>query len=362
MFLQHPSVVYCDSTGDSNKKAKHLFTVSGRHPSGKQFVFLRAWVHNQKRSTFKWLFQSVLRSVLPDATLRKIQLVLIDGDPQQRGAVESMLRTYFPSSDTQIGTCAWHLISQGFKRKIRDRSTFPESKHDLCNAFAKTLMSWLHSFTRPGHAENVEEFSISKKLLTTWIRSTKVTDLLGKETSHSLRQWLFNNVFTHEEYFCLFRRMRLQTFYQATTSPHEGTNFGSKSHSASVKPCHNMDKAGKALALQDALKSGTQSHNAHSDLIRKPVWSSSSTSKHILTTGESLLSQIYERVQLYEVRQISDCKWEVKFMRVAEDNKEEEEIETDGQDANNPFGFLVPRFDRIRKVTLHKDKSLRQAS
>lgn len=359
MFLQHPSVLYCDSTGDSNKKAKHLFIMSGRHPSGKQFVFLRAWVHNQKRSTFKWLFHSVLRSFLPHESLCKIQLVLMDGDPQQRGAVESMLRTYFPSSNTQIGTCAWHLISQGFKKNMRSRGTFPESKQGLYDMFVKTLLSWLYSFTRPGYIEDVDEFKISKKLLLRWIKSSKVTQLLGKETSVALREWLVNNIFAYEDYFSLFRRMHLQTFYQATTSPHEGTNFGSKTHSASVKPCHNVDKAGRALALQDCLSSGIHSHNAHSDLIRKPVWSSSSSSKTILTTGESLLSQIYERIKLYEVRQISDCKWEVKFIRDAEDNVEEEEIENDGQDPNNPFGLLIPRFERIRKVSLNDDKTMR---
>lgn len=358
LFRQHPFVLYCDSTGDSNKKAKHLFTVSGREPSGKQFVILRAWVHNQRRSTFKWLFQSVIRTFLPASTMQSIQLVLVDGDPQQRGAIESMLRTFFPSSDTKIGTCAWHLFSQGYKIHIRNVGTFPDSKKVLYDMFVKTLMTWLYSFTRPGYVEDIEEYNISKKLLSTWVKSNKVTELLGAETSVSVLRWLLDNVFPYEEYFCLFRRMYLRTFYQATTSPHEGTNFGLKSHSASAKPCHTMDKAGRAMSFQDSLKAGMHSHETNCAMMRKPVWSSSLSSKHLLTVAESLLTQMYERIDHYEVRHISKCRWEVKFCREPEDNGGEQEMESDGQDSENPFASMIPKFDRIRIVTLIEDDRL----
>ena len=200
---------------------------------------------------------------------------------------------------------------------------------------------------------------ISKKLLLTWIKSSKVTELLGEETSLALRQWLLDNVFPYEEYFCLFRRMHFRTFYQSTTSPHEGTNFGLKSHSASVKPCHAMDKAGRAMSSQDSLKAGMHSHATTSSMTRKPVWSSSLSSKHLLTVGESLLSQIYERVELYEVRQTTECQWEVKFLRDQEDNGVEQEMESDGRNSNDLFGFMFPKFDRIRTVTLLEDDWLK---
>ena len=67
-------------------------------------------------------------------------------------------------------------------------------------------MSWIYSFTRPGYVEDVEEYNIFKKLLSTWIKSSKVTELLGEETSLALQQWLLDNVFPYEEYFCLLQK------------------------------------------------------------------------------------------------------------------------------------------------------------
>ena len=92
---------------------------------------------------------------------------------------------------------------------------------------------------------------------------------------------------------------------------------------------------------------------------RKPVWSSSLSSKHLLTVGESLLSYIYKRVELYEVRQTTECRWEVKFLRDQEDNRVKQEMESDGRNSNDPFGFMFPKFDRIRTVTLLEDDWLK---
>ena len=170
LFRMYPYVIYCDTTSDTNKKAKHLFTMSGRTPSGNTFVFLTAWIHNQRQSTFQWMFESVLRSFIPKSILEKVQLILVDGDPQQRGALQTTIERYFPNNVTQIGTCAWHLFSQGYKRKGPKIGQIPDSKKSLYRIFQKTLLTWLYSFTRPGYVEDMEEYKISKKCLLAWIQ------------------------------------------------------------------------------------------------------------------------------------------------------------------------------------------------
>ena len=157
LFCMYPSVMYCDSTSGTNKKARHLLTISGRTPSGKTFVFITAWIHNQRRSTFQWMFKSVLCSFVPSSTLSQIKLILVDGDPQQRGALETTIRNYFPDNVTQIGTCAWHLLSMGYKRKGPTERMIPDSKLHMYKIVKKKLLTWLYSFTRPGYVEDFED-------------------------------------------------------------------------------------------------------------------------------------------------------------------------------------------------------------
>jgi len=59
-FRKFPYLIYCDATSDTNKTGNHLVTFSSRTPDGNQFIFLKVWVHNKKRTTFKWIFQVVL--------------------------------------------------------------------------------------------------------------------------------------------------------------------------------------------------------------------------------------------------------------------------------------------------------------
>jgi hypothetical protein len=51
-FQLFPEVVHCDSTCDSNNAGNHLLTFSACTSTGKQFVFLKMWISNQKRFTF----------------------------------------------------------------------------------------------------------------------------------------------------------------------------------------------------------------------------------------------------------------------------------------------------------------------
>lgn len=144
-----------------------------------------------------------------------------------------------------------------------------------------------------------------------------------------------------------------------------------KSHSAAVMPCHTMDKAGKALSLQDSLKAKHHSHEANMEMTKTAVWSQSITSKQLVRQAESILLNVYDRMSLYEARHVSENCWQVKFVNetigklddeeavLQETVKKMEEIESDGQDSSDPFGFLIPKFNRIRKVSLCEETFLK---
>jgi hypothetical protein len=84
-FMLFPEVLHGDCTCNSNNTNNHLLTFSCRTSSGKQAVFLKVWLPNQKRFSFCWVFKFVLSSLFDPSAFRRTRLVMVDGDPQQSG-------------------------------------------------------------------------------------------------------------------------------------------------------------------------------------------------------------------------------------------------------------------------------------
>jgi hypothetical protein len=154
-----PEVLHADCTWDSNNKNNHLLTFSCRTSSGKQVVFLRVWLLNQKRSSFRWVFKFVLTSLFNARTFHRTRLVLVDGDPQQRAELSNAIPEHMPNAID--GGCGWHIVEQGWKvhgpgkTAVRDvGGMWDKDKHNL---FRKHVKHWLCSWMTPGGAESKDE-------------------------------------------------------------------------------------------------------------------------------------------------------------------------------------------------------------
>jgi hypothetical protein len=82
-FRLFPFVIHLDGTKCTNNERRVLFTVSGRDSMGKQFVFLRAFIPNETAWMFKWLFGNVMPTLLGEDLLRRVRMVITDGDSQE---------------------------------------------------------------------------------------------------------------------------------------------------------------------------------------------------------------------------------------------------------------------------------------
>ena len=98
VFKLFPEVFRADCTCDSNIMGNSLLTFSCRTSTGKQFIFLKIWIPNQKRFSFRWVFKFVLTSLLPATSFRRTQLAMVDGDPQQRGELVLAIKECMPNA------------------------------------------------------------------------------------------------------------------------------------------------------------------------------------------------------------------------------------------------------------------------
>jgi hypothetical protein len=175
-LMLFPEALHPDCTCDSNNTNNHLLTFSCRTSSGKQVVFLRVWLPNQKRSSFRWVFKFVLTSLFDASRFRRTQLIMVDGDPQQRAELSKAISVHMPNAID--GGCGWHIVEQGWKAHGPGKTAVRDvgGKRDKDNLFKKRVKAWLYSWMSPGGVDSEDEHSVSKQLLFSYLASPEVLD------------------------------------------------------------------------------------------------------------------------------------------------------------------------------------------
>ena len=122
-----------------------------------------------------------------------------------------------------------------------------------------------------------------------FVQSNQVKDLLGSPFVDAVVQFVRENVFPHEDWFCYFHQLCLFHLETHTNCGHEGMNNGVKKHSSPVMPQNHLEHAIKTLNFNAHIKAlytcimVCQKSNAHK------LWSDTPTSAYITNPCESLL-------------------------------------------------------------------------
>jgi hypothetical protein len=153
-FNLFPEVFHCDCTCDTNNTNNHLLTFSCRTSTGKQIVFLRIWIQNQKRFLFCWVLKFVLTSLFETRVFLRTRLIMVDGDPQQRGELRKPIVVFMPNATD--GGCGWHLVEQGWKAHGPGVTAVKDvgCNQDKFNLFKKRVKDWCYSWMTPGGVES----------------------------------------------------------------------------------------------------------------------------------------------------------------------------------------------------------------
>jgi hypothetical protein len=344
-FYLFPEVFHADCTCDTNNTNNHLLTFSCRTSTGKQVVFLRIWLPNQKRSTFRWVFKFVLTSLFDERVFRRTRLVMVDGDPQQKPELKKAISQFMRNAVD--GGCGWHIVEQGWKRHIPGNNVVKEGNgsREKYNLFVKQVKNWCYSWMIPGGVESEEEYLVSKQLLFAYFASPEVLDACGGQPYivEQVSEFVRNHVLIYDDVFLFYPKKYLRYFDVKTSSAHEGTNLGIKEHAAAVLPSHKIDVAGKKLSLQSSMKGTLLDSESTFMASSQCLWSSSPTANHVTTLAESIISRSFERTHDYEARRTSVDSWEVHY--VGQDNYSTE-TERRSSEKNSP----IPIFTRIRVV------------
>ena len=230
---------------------------------------------------------------------------------------------------------------------------------------------------RPGYVESDEEYKISKVLLLQFICSAAVLQAADSRMHIviCILRFLQSHVFIYEDLYLHFKHKHVRHFDVAHGSQHEvyyfyilfscqkmvvlslthiysllvfqGTNFGLKSHSSSLKPTQGMDTSAQTLNLQADIKAGQMDEIIFNDYQNNnKMWSDWPTSPYTTTFAEGLINTVYNRHHLYTVWRVAERTFQVEFTHVAGT------IEVENDDIMNFRHIPIPLFKRVREVTV----------
>jgi hypothetical protein len=272
-FKLFPICCHIDATSDTNKEGCPLVTLTSKDAYGKMFIVLHAFPPSEQSWSFKWLFQTACPTLLGKKVMKKIRIIVTDGDSQEIAQLDDAIKKFFPEANRI--RCSWHIIYKGWHKRVKAPLGGTSHKKRALhlkgqsrpkgpplsglNKTARTMYQWMFSWAHPSYCETDKEYYVSKALFFTFVQSREVKEILGSVYVEAIINFARKNVLPQEDQMSYFKPHDLFHLETHTNCAHKGTNIGMKNCAAPVMPQNRLDRAVKTLHLNAEIKAANTS-------------------------------------------------------------------------------------------------------
>lgn len=367
LFHLFPEILMMDVTMGTNNEGRPLLVVACPGPDMAYFTPVRAFLPSQCRWVFQWIWTCALPTLLGKKALSRVQLVLSDGDPKIYLSFEDCQKSLY--TNAMHGLCNYHLVT----KPISDSGSSLKGKDEpMVKDQIVTFKIWVFSWMKIGGVENDEEWKKSYELLLEWLDSFEHNSQLDQtkrgrlkaylsQNARWLKELLLKNIMPHKKRWFIVGRNNILHLQQKTTSAVEGVNHTMKVKSSkTVRPSMGIDESMKTQDLQVDLRMIEWKRKAQQDSESTPLWTNSSSARHLTTMAESLKQGLLRQTKHYHRRISDNHTIEVKRKEISGMYCNECGNQQTGYCASCYESSPIPRFHRIRLVQFHDchDKDL----
>ena len=118
MAQMNPELFCADVTHGTNREKRDLFTFAGKTAFGNAFCGAKAFLPSQRRWVFRWIFHTALPVVLGEATIKRVRLLMTDGDTDEYIPLLDLIATSDLWKNAKHGLCEWHLLFQQWVKQV----------------------------------------------------------------------------------------------------------------------------------------------------------------------------------------------------------------------------------------------------
>ena len=218
LFELYPEVLMMDVTYGTNREGRPLGTSCSFDQNMNIFSPFRAFLPSECQWVFQWLWEIAIPKLLPIEALRRVQVVLTDGDSKIYNAFNAVRDKFYPNAIHAL--CIFHLVTQPLSKlsEIRSRDTA------TIKGMLLTFKLWVFSWMGYDGVESEQEYEESKAGLERWLASFAYRQDLGDEApdlvhnARVLNDFLTTKIIPHKTRFLFPGRGRRMTLGQKATS------------------------------------------------------------------------------------------------------------------------------------------------
>lgn len=370
LFKLHPEVICCDVTEDTNNEKRPLLTFSVKESHNNQVVFLNVLLPDEKACSFRWVFQAVLPTLLGRDNLKRVNVIITDGDSQETSQIDDMrenIEELHHNVDLRYTLahvlddearrfrsilrvrCGWHIVEKGFSRHCPTMNSVPTHNQESFLKLGSCVKNFVYSWMKPNYCETEEEVRVSKALLQAMLSSKHVKDIFACTSpddcpSLKIKTWIRQYVEPLERNFLYCHRKSVRHFDAHKNTSHEGTNNSAKSNGIPVLACHSIAQAAQTLNAQALEKCAEIKQLAATSVTSTKLWSKLPLKNDVTKICVGLVEAEWKRSSNYLIFRADPVTWRV----VVKDGCWHEEVDGD-------YHIFIPIFRRVRSVSLSND-------
>ena len=339
IFELFPTVLYVDTTCDTNNEGRPLLSINGKDTSSRTFTLVRVFLPNQQMWIFRWVFCILLPKMYGRRILSQIQVIITDGDSQETAQVDNAIDIFFPQAKRV--RCGWHIVNRGWNKYVEGPKSFPNSMQSEYDKLKKVVFEWLYSFMRPGYCETVHEYKVSKYLFLQFLGDPELSKGLGTILITNILSWFKRHVEVHEQQFCFYLRTGLLHFGVYSNTPNEGLHNGMKSNSAPVTPMHSIHRTLTILTKNAVRKEQRRNLDRENEYLSSRTYVKETHYDELIDIGKESLQNAFSDSSKYLCLKLTETEFLVirdhgKYPYVTHD--------------------LIPRFNRLRRISYNAGK------
>lgn len=306
LFRRFPEVLVIDATHKTNNEGRPLLLVCGKDSDGNAFVILRIFMPNETLAFFRWVFLDVFPSLLGKEDLKRVQLVLTDGDSQEFNALDESIFTFI--SNAKRGRCGYHLVEKSYQKYGPSVKQF--RNETVGKAIEAVIKDWVRSWINGSSCGTLEQYELSKAMLVhTLMNNREIRAALGDAASESIVQWILERIECHGTHFEFHMKRKLMCFDEWTTNGTEGMNNQAKNSGMSSAPNTNMSTSAARMNAQADMKSREKRHRLITDSTKTPLFIDFSCG-HDLLCSQRLSSKAFDMlIRQFEERSHYEVLW-----------------------------------------------------
>jgi hypothetical protein len=118
LFQLYGNVLYIDVTNDTNQEKRPMLTIVVKDGNGKTYTVLRCLMPHECRWIFRWLFKISLPTLLGRDNLKRVNVVITDGDTQETAVLDDCIDTLFLPNGAVRVRCLWHAVNYKMKQSV----------------------------------------------------------------------------------------------------------------------------------------------------------------------------------------------------------------------------------------------------